>query len=230
MRTLLIVEDEMKILRAHKRFFTKSGYSAITAENAARARKQLAAHTPDAILLDIMLPDGNGLELLSEWRAAGCKLPIIMLTAWGEPQDISRGYRLGATAYLSKPFEYEAVLSVLDGIFSAAEKMPEQITRGGLTLKLMSYEAFVNGVSLSLTQKEFSLLMIFVQNEEQTMNTEYLYERIWGQPMGADDNAIKVTISKLRGKLKDSGFTITGKRGDGYRFEKEKAPAILREG
>ncbi len=165
-----------------------------------------------------MLPDGNGLELLTEWRAAGCKLPIIMLTAWGEPKDISRGYRLGATAYLSKPFEYEAVLTVLDGIFSAAERMPETVTRGGLCLDVLSGQASLNGEDLLLSQKELALLALFVQNEGRSIGADYLYEKVWGQPMGNNDGAVRKQISNLRKKLEGSGYEISHKHGDGYCF------------
>jgi DNA-binding response OmpR family regulator len=218
MKTVLCVEDELKILRSHKRFFTDNGYNVLTAGTAAEAREQLAAHTPDAILLDIMLPDGNGLDILQELRAAGNKTPIIILTAWGKPQDISRGYKLGATAYLSKPFDYEAVLAVLEGIFGTEARLPEQITKGGLRLNVLSGQAFLNEQDLLLTPKEYALLALFVEQEGQTLGAKYLYEHVWGQPMLDSDVALRKQLSNLRKKLTGSGYAITKIRSEGYRF------------
>jgi DNA-binding response OmpR family regulator len=220
MRTLLIVEDEPHILGNHQRFFTKSGYRVLTAATVAEARVQIAAQ-PDAVLLDIMLPDGNGLKLLTEWRAEGIKIPVIMLTAWGKPQDISRGYRLGATAYLSKPFDYEAVLAVLDRIFSTAESMPNTIMRGRLTLDLFSDRALLNGADLVLSPKEFSLLYFFVQHEGEIISAGQLYEHVWGQPLIGSTRALENMIYRLRKAIESSGYVIVTKRGHGYSFETE---------
>ncbi|MDR1687520.1 MAG: response regulator transcription factor [Clostridiales bacterium] len=231
MRTLLIVEDELNILENHRRFFTDNGYRVLTAETAAKARKCLAAHTPDAILLDIMLPDGNGLDILQEIRSPNSaisslnssliKLPIIILTAWGKPQDISRGYRLGATAYLSKPFDYEAVLAVLDNIFTTQERMPESIVRGGLTLDLFSDRALLYGADLLLSPKEFSLLYFFVQHEDEMISAARLYEHVWGQPLSGSTRALENMIYRLRKAIESSGYAIVTKRGRGYCFENE---------
>jgi DNA-binding response OmpR family regulator len=218
-KTILCVEDEIHILNNHRKFLTGKGYDVLAAETAAKARELIEAHMPDVILLDIMLPDGNGLDLLTEWRSAGIKTPIVMLTAWGTPKDISTGYRLGATAYFSKPFDYEAVLALLESFFSDAEKVPERVTCGGLSLNMMSGQAFLNNKDLLLSQKEFSMLLLFVQNENRKIRADYLYRKIWGQQMGNDNNTLKVTVSKLRSKLRNSGYSITGKRREGYCFE-----------
>jgi DNA-binding response OmpR family regulator len=90
-----------------------------------------------------------------------------------------------------------------------------------LTLQITSGEAFLNGRNLLLSQKQFFLLFAFMQNENQALSAESLYERVWGRKMAGDDNAVKVTVSRLRKKLKGSGFVITSERGEGYRFEKE---------
>jgi len=89
-----------------------------------------------------------------------------------------------------------------------------------LEIKVTSDEAFVNGENLKLPQKEFSLLSHFEQNENKTMSSEHLYEKVWGQPMGEDNQALRSAVSRLRGKLKGSGYTIESERGGYYRFEK----------
>lgn len=222
MKTLLCVEDERTLLKNNREFFERLGYRVLPAETLAEARSWLIAQTPDAILLDIMLPDGNGLDLLQELRAAGSTLPIIMLTAWGEPQDVSRGYRLGATAYISKPFDYEAVRSALESILQSREQVPEVVTKGPLALKLSPMIALLFEKDMLLTQKEFALLLLFVQNEGRTIRAEYLYERVWNAPMGDDNRTLKKHISSIRKRLEEgnSGYTITSIRGKGYRLEK----------
>lgn len=221
MKTLLCVEDDKTLLKNNRDFFENKGYRVLAAEDLAGARKHLSQESPDAILLDIMLPDGNGLDLLTELRGVGSKTPVIMLTAWGEPKDVSRGYRLGATAYLSKPFDYDAVLAAVESIFRNVEEVPEMIVKGRLKLKMTSMIAFVNEADMLLTQKDFALLLLFVQNENKTMSAEYLYEKVWNSPMNDDTQAIKSAISRLRKRLAGSGYTIFTQRYEGYIFERE---------
>jgi DNA-binding response OmpR family regulator len=222
MKTLLCVEDDKILLRNSREFLRQRGYRVLAAETLAQARDWLQKEKPDAVLLDIMLPDGNGLDLLTEIRAAGSKVPIIILTAWGEPKDVSRGYRLGATAYLSKPFEHEAVLAAVEGIFDNMQQVPEEIEKGPLTLQMASMIALLNGVDILLTQKEFALLLLFIQNEGKTMSAEYLYEKVWGQSLNNDTRAVKLQVSNLRTKTEGSGYAIQAVRGAGYRFEFER--------
>jgi DNA-binding response OmpR family regulator len=221
-KLLLCVEDDKTLLRNSREFLERRGYRVLSAETLKEAREHLSKEKPDAIFLDIMLPDGNGLDLLTELRAAGSKVPVIMLTAWGEPKDVSRGYRLGATAYLSKPFEHEAVLAAVEGIFDRMQTMPEVIEKGSLTLQMASMIAFMNGADLRLTQKEFALLLLFIQNEGKALSAEYLYEKVWGQSMNNDTRAVKLQVSNLRTKIEGSGYAISAVRGKGYRFEREK--------
>lgn len=221
MRTLLCVEDDKTILKNNCEFFGKHGYRVLAVESLAGAREYLSKETPDAVLLDIMLPDGNGLDLLSDLRAAGSKFPIIMLTAWGEPKDVSKGYRLGASAYLSKPFDYGAVLAAVEGLFHNAEQVPETIKKGSLTLNMTSMTALLNDEDILLSQKEFALLLLFVRNEGKTMSAEYLYEKIWNSTMNDDTQAVKSAISRLRKRLTGSGYTIFTQRYEGYIFERE---------
>jgi len=221
MRTVLIVEDDLKILRNNRKAIEDAGYIALTAADLTQAKEHLAYQIPDAIVLDIMLPDGNGLDFLAELREAGSKIPVIMLTAWGKPSDIARGLKLGANDYLPKPFEYEVLLARLEAMFRNLDQMPDMIVKGALTLKLTSDEAFINGINLLLSRKEFSLLLFFVQHENSTMSTEYIYGKVWGMDMNNDPNAEKVMVSRLRKKLKGCGYNINTVRGEGYCFLKE---------
>jgi DNA-binding response OmpR family regulator len=218
MKTILCVEDELDVLENNRKTLTDNGYSVLAAANLAQARQHLSKTTPDLIVLDIMLPDGNGLEFLQELRGQGCDIPIIMLTAWNRSQNKAQGLDLGANDYMGKPFEYVELLARIRNILKQAEQVPEAISRGKLTLKITSDEAFVNGENMLLTQKEFALLRLFVQYEGRTISAEYLYEKVWGREMLGDDNTIKATISKLRSKLQNSDHAIVSVRGEGYYF------------
>jgi DNA-binding response OmpR family regulator len=221
MKTLLLIEDERDILENNRRFFTAEGYRVLIAENLAQARELLSKETPGAIVLDIMLPDGNGLGLLSELREAGSKTPVIMLTAWGKSSDVARGLKLGANDYMSKPFTYEVLQARVEAMFRNVEQVPEVIEKGPFTLKLSSMTALLGGKDLLLTQKEFALLLLFAQHEGQIMSAEYLYEKAWGQDMNKEARALQQQISNLRDKISGSGYIISAIRGAGYRFEKE---------
>jgi DNA-binding response OmpR family regulator len=222
MKTLLCVEDELDLLRNNSIFFEERGYTVLAAENLTQAREYLDKQTPDAIILDIMLPDGNGLDLLLELRAQGVKTPILMLTAWGRNENIAHGLRAGANDYISKPFSYDVLLARVETMFRNVEQVPETVARGPLKLDIAANRAFLNGEDMLLTHKEFALLLLFLQYEGRTMSAEYLYEKVWGQPINDDNRTLKKHLSNLRKKLEEgnSGYEITMSRGEGYRFEK----------
>ena len=220
MKTVLCVEDELKILENNRKAIEDAGYTVLTAANLKQAREHLARQTPGAIILDIILPDGNGLDLLKELRGAGSKIPVLMLTAWGKPSDIARGLKLGANDYISKPFEYEVLLARLETMFRNLEQVPETIIKGPVTLEVFSNKAYLGGENLALTQKDFDLLFLLVQNEDKVLDAGYIYETIWAQPMIGDKNAVQAAISKLRKKLAGSGYDIETVRNKGYVFIK----------
>jgi len=174
---------------------------------------------PDAVVLDIGMPDGSGLDFLREFRKTS-KVPVLLLTGYGEDTDIIKGYDNGCNDYLPKPYTFGVLLVRLKSLLQSAEQIPERIKRGALYLDVQSGQAFANGKDLLLTQKEFFLLLLFIQNEDTIMNAEYLYEKVWGQPMNKDMQAIKKAAHRLRSSLEDSGYTIAVTRAKGYTFEK----------
>jgi two-component system copper resistance phosphate regulon response regulator CusR/two-component system response regulator QseB len=221
MKTILCVEDEIRVLRNNKKTLTEAGINVLTAQNLAQARERLAGQLPDCIVLDIMLPDGNGLEYLKELRAQGNNIPVLMLTAWNTSTDIARGLDLGADDYIGKPFTYDVLLSRVKRMLSKSERVPERITRGTLSLDILSGQAFLNNVDMLLTRKEFSMLLLFTQNEGRMLSSEYLYEKAWGRQTNEDENVVRSQISRLRKKLPGSGYTITVEYGGGYCFERK---------
>jgi DNA-binding response OmpR family regulator len=130
-----------------------------------------------------------------------------------------KGLELGGDGYMPKPYDNRELLLNIEALLRQREQMPKTVTKGALSLRINSNQAFVNGVDIGVSQNiEFSLLNIFVQEEGKVLSPEYLYDEAWGQPMNENDNALKVAISELRRKLEGSGCMITTERGKGYRF------------
>ena len=197
----------------------RGGYNVYIAMNLEEARDIVATTDLDIILLDIMLPDGSGLDFLSELRQDK-NIPILILSALGKIGDKKKGLEAGGDDYLSKPYDNDELLLRIEALLRRAEQMPKVITKGALTLRVNSNQAFVNGKDIGLSPNiEFSLLNIFVQEENKILSPEFLYREAWGQPMAGNHNALKIAISEVRKKLEGSGYVITTERGKGYRFE-----------
>jgi DNA-binding response OmpR family regulator len=221
---ILLVEDEQIIQEKNKRILERRGYSIRQAYSLAEARSIMGEKTPAegrrpcAIVLDIQLPDGSGLNFLHELRKTST-IPVLMLTAMGTPEDIVKGLAAGGDDYLTKPYELAVFLMRVEALLRRASLMPATLGIGSIRIDTASGRAYINGEDMRLQQKEYSLLQQFVQNPDKVMSAEFLYEKVWGQKMNGDDNALKVALSKLRLKLEDTGYTIVALRGEGYCFE-----------
>lgn len=207
MKTILVVEDEPQIRHNNCEMLNARGYKTLQAADLEQARRQFAAK-PDAILLDIMLPDGLGLDLLRELRERGDDTPVCLLTAWGKNSDIVRGLELGADEYISKPFDYDVLCARIHKMLQKHHTIKETLTFGKLTLNIVAAQAKFDGVDLLLTQKEFALLLLLIKNKERSLSPEYLYEQVWDAEMPGDSKPIRTTISKLRKKLESVTDTI----------------------
>ena len=219
-KKILLVEDNERVNEFNKRLLTKQGFLVTVTATLAEARASFAQNRPEIIILDIGMPDGSGLDFLRELRQT-CLMPVLLLTGNGKNQDIELGFQNGCSDYLTKPYSFGVLLARINNLLRSAERLPEQITKGLLVLKTVPMTAYLNDRDLGLSQKEFSLLMLFIQNQDHALSATQLYEQIWGQPMAGDDNAVKVMVSRLRTKLGESGYTITTRRGEGYCFEIE---------
>jgi len=219
MRNILLVEDNQKIQLANSNMLKrKGGYNVYLAANLAQARGVVATTHLDIILLDIMLPDGSGLDFLKELKQTK-DIPVLLLSALDKLDDRITGLEAGGDAYMTKPYNNKELLLNIESILRRSGRMPEVIKKGNLEIKVTSDQAFVSGINLNLSKKEFSLLFYFEQNEDKTMSGKHLYEKIWGQQMGEDTGALRRAISRLRSKLKGSGYSIASERNEGYRFE-----------
>jgi DNA-binding response OmpR family regulator len=214
-----LVEDNPAVQHNNRAILTRRGYTVREASNLAQARAAVAAEEPDAIILDIMLPDGSGLDFLAELRSDS-RIPALMLTALGTPGDIARGLRAGGDDYLAKPYDLDVFLARVEALLRRARQVPESVAVGPLLLDITAGQAFFDGTDLLLTQKEFALLLLLVQNEDKILDAEYLYERIWKRPALGETQAVKTVVSRLRAKLARTGYSIIAARGEGYLFEK----------
>lgn len=217
---LLLIEDNPRIQLANKDMLELLGYEVSLAMNLAEARACFLEKTPDVVVLDIMLPDGSGLDFLRELHQ-NSNVPVLMLTALGTSEDTVRGLCLGADDYLAKPYAYPVLAARVEALLRRAEQISEKLNRDRISLDVAAGVATLDGTDLLLTQKEFALLLIFAQNEERFISSEYLYEKAWKQPMLANSQALKKTVFNLRKKIANSGWCIEWSRGEGYSFEKE---------
>ena len=219
-KRVLLVEDNKEIMSVNMRLFKMENYEATAALTLADARSSLKKSRPDVIVLDIMLPDGSGIDFMRELRSSeNDGIPILLLTGLAAKEDILQGLRSGGDDYLTKPYDFEILLERVEALLRRAARMPEIITKNGFSLDVTAAVALFDGKDLLLTQKEFALLLLFVRHEGKAMSAEYLYERVWNKPMNNDAAAVQFQISNLRKKIDASGYTVAAKRNDGYVFE-----------
>ena len=217
---ILMIEDNEKLSALNCRAFESEGYRVLAVSTLKAAREHLSQTEPDVILLDIMLPDGDGLIFCDEIREQ-TKAHIILLTAKREHETLLQGFSIGCDDFVRKPFKLDELLS---RVASAVRRkrmytLTEQfITKGRLTINTIAMECTIDGVSIKLTPKEYALLLLFVKNEDNIMNADYLYESVWGAPLINSKTALKIAVSKLRRKLEPTGYTINAVRDKGYVF------------
>lgn len=221
MPKLLLIEDNPRIQLANKDMLELLGYNVAIAMNLSEARRELAACLPDVIVLDIMLPDGSGLNFLRELRQSS-SVPVLMLTALGTDADTVAGFSTGADDYLAKPYAYPVLAARVEALLRRTGRVPETLVKGELTLTILSGQAFLRGADMLLTNKEFSCLLLLAQNENKPVSAETLYETVWHMPLVGDSQAVRTIITRLRQKLANSGYAIVSKRGDGYIFQPEE--------
>lgn len=227
---ILMAEDNEDMARLNARMLKRKGYDVLLALNAAQARVFALNNTPDLFVLDIELPDGDGFDLCKEIRRNN-DAPVLFLTGRKAPEDKVKGMNVGGDYYLVKPYSMEEFVAVVKRLLEKTEQMKSKldkavreatiITRGILTLNIPLRKAYINGNDAGLTQKEFAVLLILVQNEDKEMPGEEIYRSVWGTTMNNDTNTINVHISHIKKKLgaeNTDDFSILTKYGGGYTF------------
>ena len=199
MNRILVVEDEKSINDLIEMNITEAGYICECAYDGLQAADILERESFDLVLLDIMLPEVNGYELLDFIKPMG--IPVIFITAKGSMEDKVRGLRLGADDYLVKPFEIVELLARVEAVLRRAGKTQYEIEVDDLTIDTRSHTVMRGSKPIQLTAKEFELLLLFIQNKNIALFRETIYERIWGGEYMGDSRTVDLHVQRLRKKL-----------------------------
>ena len=224
MAMILCIDDEQNILDLITFNLEAAGYTTIAATTAAEGLSIAFDQSPAAILLDLMLPDIDGLEVCRRLKesSATSSIPIIMLTAKDSDVDKVLGLELGADDYMTKPFSVRELVARVKALLrrSASPEDTSMVQIGGLTIDCDNYEAFRNGEKMQLTLKEFELLRALALAQGKVLTRDYLLDRIWGYEYLGETRTVDVHIRHLRQKLQDDADLIETVRGVGYRMKR----------
>ena len=227
MKKILVVDDEKPISDIVKFNLTKEGYEVLTAFDGEEALEIFAAEQPDLILLDLMLPQTDGLEVAREIRKSS-EVPIIMVSAKDSEFDKVIGLELGADDYVTKPFSNRELLARVKANLrrsnvaaetTSANADKKEIRIGNITIAPEKYAAYKNDKHIDLTHREFELLHYLAQHVGEVMTREHLLETVWGYDYFGDVRTVDVTIRRLREKVEDTPSRpeyVATRRGVGY--------------
>lgn len=220
MSGVLVVEDEARIASFVAKGLKAAGYAPTVVGTAREALDLALTGDMDLMVLDIGLPDGDGFDVLRQVRAAGSRLPVIILTARSSVEDTVAGLEGGADDYMPKPFRFEELLARVRLRLRTEADSPDDTTvlqRGAVTLDLRSRRATVDGRSVDLSAREFALAETFLRNAGTALSREQLLSRVWGYDFDPSSNVVDVYVRYLRTKL--GAELISTVRGVGYRFD-----------
>lgn len=220
---IYIVEDDQNIREIESFALKNSGYTIMDFECAKDFYHQLAEKVPDCILLDIMLPDEDGLEILKKIRSIPDtrKVPIMMITAKTTELDKVKGLDLGADDYITKPFGIMELISRVKALLRRSMNMEDEkfLSAGDIFLDGEKHMVYVKDEPVDLTFKEYELLKLLIQNQGIVMSRDVIMERIWGIDFEGESRTLDVHIKTLRQKLKNTGTLIKTVRNVGYMIE-----------
>jgi two-component system, OmpR family, response regulator len=223
-RTVLVVDDEPTLLATLRYNLERDGYRVLTAADGEVGLRIARAEHPDLLILDLMLPVLDGLEVCRILRRE-MKLPILMLTAKTEEVDKVVGLELGADDYVTKPFSMRELIARVHAILRRSEPSPDgadTLVSGDLTVDLKRREVLRGGEPLELKPKEFELLLFFARNRGRAFTREQLLRDVWGYDFYGDSRTVDVHVRWLRQKVEDEAakpVRLITIRGTGYRFE-----------
>lgn len=217
MKKILLVEDDIFLRDGLTDVLKNEKYSVSVAENFTKAKSILSINEFDMIILDVMLPDGNGFELCKEIRASKNSVPILFLTACDDEIQIVRGLDSGADDYVTKPFKLRELLSRIRALLRRSTQS-SKLTVGSVSINTMNMSVIKDGNSITLTPTEFQILSALIRNRGVIVTRSLLLSGIWDCDGNyIDDNTLSVHISRLRDKI--GAAHIHTVRGIGYRWE-----------
>mgnify|MGYP001603108224 FL=1 len=224
--TVLVVDDEPTIVEIVGRYMERAGFETYTAADGYKALDVANAHRPDLVVLDVMLPGIDGVEVMERLQERpGPRIAVILLTARGEESDRLVGLRNGADDYVVKPFSPAELVARVEAVLrraapAAAEDQPP-IVHGQLRVEPASRRVFLDDAEITLTMREFDLLAFFAANPGHVFSRDQLMEAVWGEPWFDDTSTVTVHVRRLRAKLGDDPAEprfIETVWGVGYRF------------
>jgi two-component system response regulator MprA len=217
---VLVVDDDRSLRDALRRALTLAGYEVELAEGGQQGLTSIAAGPPDAVVLDLGLPDIDGIEVCTRLRAAGNRVPILMLTARDAVEDRIDGLDAGADDYLVKPFDLGELQARIRALVRRAvgDGDPEALAFEELELDSARHGVNVGETFVELTRTEYQLLELLLLNPRRVLPHGLIYDRVWGYDFGPTSNALRVYVGYLRRKLEDAGARplIHTVRGVGY--------------
>jgi DNA-binding response OmpR family regulator len=220
--TVLIIEDDSALLRGLKDNFEAGDYRVQVASDGRAGLSAALADPPDLLLLDIMLPKINGFEICRTLRAKGLEMPIIMLTAKGQEEDIIRGLELGADDYVTKPFSIRELLSRSRAFLRRHQAAPTEILEfGECRLDLSAHQLSLRGEKVALTTKEFRLLEFLARRPGRALTRDQILDAVWGDEIMVNDRSVDRCVTTLRAKIEmdpHRPLHIQTIRDIGYRF------------
>jgi DNA-binding response OmpR family regulator len=227
--TILVVDDEPTIVEVVELYLLREGFKVLTAADGHAALSAVQQQRPDLVVLDLMLPGMSGLEVTRQLRADGA-LPIIMLTARGEETDRVVGLELGADDYVTKPFSPRELVARVKAVLRRAQPAPAPepadvhvIAIGGLRLDAAARSVTLDGQPISLTAREFDLLLFLMRRPSQVFTREQLLDNVWGYTFASDMSTVTVHIRRLREKIERDPTNPTLLQtvwGVGYKLER----------
>ncbi len=225
-QTILVVDDEPKILEVVESFLAAEGYKVFTAKNGELALKLFESVKPELVILDIMLPDIDGIELCKRIRKKS-DIPVIMLTARVSEEDTVECLDMGADDYVTKPFSPRALMGRVRAVmrrYTAVDQLTAEVFEfdgGALKIDCVGHQAFAGGEAANLTPVEFKILQTLVKNPKRVFTREELIQIVYGYDYDGNDRSVDTHIKNLRHKIeanpKNSKYIITV-HGVGYRF------------
>lgn len=220
---ILLVEDDETISFGIKSFLEREDFLIDIADTIEKARQMLHLSKYGLIILDLNLPDGSGFDFCTNIKLIS-KIPIIFLTVQDDENYIVKGLDLGADDYITKPFKFPVLLSRIHAVLRRSENVSdnEVFKCGKISIDMTKTQAYNNNEPLMLTSNEYKLLLILLENKNQTLTRSTLLEKLWDIDGDfVNDNTLTVTIKRLRDKLADEKHMIKTIRGIGYRAEDE---------
>jgi two-component system, OmpR family, response regulator MprA len=219
-RRVLVVDDDPGVRTALRRALGIAGYEVAVTPDGARALDAIAREVPDAVVLDVLMPGLDGLEVCRRLRAEGLTAPVLMLTARDAVSDRVEGLDAGADDYLVKPFALEELLARLRAIMRRTGEgtTPGKLSFADLTLDPVAHEVHRGRRAIDLTRTEFLLLELFMAHPRQVLTRSVIFDRVWGYDFGATSNSLEVYVGYLRRKTEAGGESrlIHTVRGVGY--------------